>query len=490
MNDIRAMVLKRRACNNGSCSRQPAWHRDYIAFQGAKLITHISPLGSMDLLSQLEVDMLKSTASSDLYRLFRNCSLAVLNSGSQTDNSKELLSRYEDFDINVLRRERGVKLELVNPPEDAFVDGNIIRALQANLFAVLRDILFVNGQIASAGRYQNLNLENSAHITNLVFSILRNAKALHVGEEPNMVVCWGGHSINEIEYLYARKVGSQLGLRELNICTGCGPGAMEAPMKGAAVGHAQQRYKEGRFIGMTEPSIIAAEPPNPLVNELIIMPDIEKRLEAFVRIGHGIIIFPGGVGTAEEFLYLLGIMMNPENSEQVLPIILTGPEESADYFRVLDEFIVGTLGRQARRYYSIIINDAAEVARQMKKAMPLVKESRRHTGDAYSFNWSLRIAPDLQLPFEPSHENMADLNLHPNQPAEELAAALRRAFSGIVAGNVKEVGIQAIEQRGPYKIHGDPQMMKSMDTLLQGFVAQQRMKLPGSAYIPCYEICS
>lgn len=454
------------------------------------MITHISPLGSMDLLSQLEVDMLKSTASSDLYRLFRNCSLAVLNSGSQTDNSKELLSRYEDFDINVLRRERGVKLELVNPPEDAFVDGNIIRALQANLFAVLRDILFVNGQIASAGRYQNLNLENSAHITNLVFSILRNARALHVGEEPNMVVCWGGHSINEIEYQYARKVGSQLGLRELNICTGCGPGAMEAPMKGAAVGHAQQRYKEGRFIGMTEPSIIAAEPPNPLVNELIIMPDIEKRLEAFVRIGHGIIIFPGGVGTAEEFLYLLGIMMNPENSEQVLPIILTGPEESADYFRVLDEFIVSTLGRQARRYYSIVINDAAEVARQMKKAMPQVKESRRHTGDAYSFNWSLRIAPDLQLPFEPTHENMADLNLHPNQPTEELAAALRRAFSGIVAGNVKEVGIQAIEQRGPYKIHGDPQMMKSMDTLLQGFVAQQRMKLPGSAYIPCYEICA
>ena len=80
-------------------------------------------------------------------------------------------------------------------------------------------------------------------------------------------------------------------MRELNICTGCGPGAMEAPMKGAAVGHAQQRYKDSRFIGMTEPSIIAAEPLNPLVNELIIIADIEKRLEAFVRIAHGIIIF-------------------------------------------------------------------------------------------------------------------------------------------------------------------------------------------------------
>ncbi|NDL65541.1 nucleotide 5'-monophosphate nucleosidase PpnN [Acerihabitans arboris] len=453
------------------------------------MITHISPLGSMDLLSQLEVDMLKRTASSDLYRLYRNCSLAVLNSGSQTDSSKELLARYQDFEINVLRRERGVKLELVNPPGEAFVDGRLIRSLQANLFAVLRDILFVSGQIVSAGHHQRLNLQNPAHITNLVFSIMRNARGLHVGEAPNMIVCWGGHSINETEYLYARNVGSQLGLRELNICTGCGPGAMEAPMKGAAVGHAQQRYKEGRFIGMTEPSIIAAEPPNPLVNELIIMPDIEKRLEAFVRIGHGIIIFPGGVGTAEELLYLLGIMMNPENKNQVLPLILTGPGISADYFRVLDEFIVSTLGEQARRYYTIIIDDAAEVARRMKKAMPEVKENRRNTGDAYSFNWSLRIAPDLQHPFDPTHENMANLNLHRDQPAELLASALRRAFSGIVSGNVKENGIRLIEQYGPYRLHGDPAIMKRMDTLLQGFVAQHRMKLPGSAYIPCYEIC-
>ena len=136
------------------------------------MITHISPLGSMDMLSQLEVDMLKRTASSDLYQLFRNCSLAVLNSGSLTDNSKELLSRFESFDINVLRRERGVKLEVINPPEDAFVDGRIIRSLQANLFAVLRDILFVNGQIHNAGRFQHLNLVSSLHMTNLVTPVL------------------------------------------------------------------------------------------------------------------------------------------------------------------------------------------------------------------------------------------------------------------------------------------------------------------------------
>ncbi|KLU14365.1 MULTISPECIES: nucleotide 5'-monophosphate nucleosidase PpnN [Xenorhabdus] len=453
------------------------------------MITHVNPLGSMNLLSQLEVDMLKRTASSDLYRLFRNCSLAVLNSGSQTDNSKELLSKYQHFDINVLRRERGIKLKLINPPEDAFVDGKIIRSLQANLFAVLRDILFVHAQITDAQKANHLDMGNGMHITNTIFSILRNANALHISEDPNMIVCWGGHSINEKEYLYGRKVGNELGLRELNICTGCGPGAMEAPMKGAAVGHAQQNYKKSRFIGITEPSIIAAEPPNPLVNELIIMPDIEKRLEAFVRIAHGIIIFPGGVGTAEELLYLLSILMHPENKDQVLPLVLTGPKESANYFRVLDEFIVNTLGEQARRHYHIIVDAPSEVARIMKKAMPKVKEKRRATGDAYSFNWSLKIGSDLQSPFMPTHENMADLNLYPNQSAEKLASALRRAFSGIVAGNVKEAGIYAIEKHGAFKIHGDADIMHRMDDLLKDFVEQDRMKLPGgTAYEPCYEI--
>lgn len=443
----------------------------------------------MDLLSQLEVDMLKRTASSHLYRLFRNCSLAVLNSGSLTDNSKDLLDKYTDFDINVLRRERGVKLELINPPQDAFVDGKIIRSIQANLFAVLRDILFVHAQIMNAEQKLHLDLGNSAHLTNIIFSILRNARALHLDEDPSMIVCWGGHSINETEYLYGRKVGNELGLRELNICTGCGPGAMEAPMKGAAVGHAQQRYKNSRFIGLTEPSIIAAEPPNPLVNELIIMPDIEKRLEAFVRLAHGIIIFPGGVGTAEELLYLLGILMDPENSKQVLPLILTGPKESAEYFSVLDDFIRHTLGDEASKHYQIIIDDPQEVARVMKKNMPLVKDNRRSTGDAYSFNWSIKISHELQHPFEPTHENMASLNLYPSQSPEKLASDLRRAFSGIVAGNVKEVGMKAIEQHGPFKIHGDKEIMQRMDILLRGFVSQHRMKLPGgTAYEPCYEI--
>ncbi|PWI34484.1 LOG family protein [Vibrio albus] len=449
------------------------------------MITHISPAGSMDLLSQLEVQRLKKEASSELYQLYRNCTLAVLNSGSDTDNSQELLAKHSDFDVNVLTRERGLKLELSNPPQEAFVDGQIIKGIQEHLFSVMRDIIYVNMRISEL---HNGNRDDSAHITNLVFAILRNAGALHVGIEPNLVVCWGGHSINPVEYQYTREVGHELGLRELNICTGCGPGAMEGPMKGAAIGHAKQRFYEQRYIGLTEPSIIAAEPPNPIVNELIIMPDIEKRLEAFIRMAHGIVIFPGGPGTAEELLYVLGIMMHPDNADQPMPIVLTGPKESEKYFRSIDQFITDTLGEDARKLYQIVIDDPAKAARIIKNGLPEVREHRKATQDAYSYNWSLTVDPVFQKPFRPTHESVAKLNLNMDQPPEALAANLRQAFSAIVAGNVKEEGIREIEQHGPFRIDGDPTLMQKMDKLLNDFVTQQRMKLPGSEYTPCYTI--
>ena len=49
------------------------------------------------------------------------------------------------------------------------------------------------------------------------------------------MVCWGGHSIGREEYDYTKQVGYEMGLRDLDICTGCGPGAMKGPMKGATM---------------------------------------------------------------------------------------------------------------------------------------------------------------------------------------------------------------------------------------------------------------
>ena len=446
----------------------------------------VSPEGSLEILSNHEVSRLKDRSEGGLYRLFRQCALAVLNTGAETDDCKDLLEIHAEFDVRLVPQPRGLKLELINAPASAFVDGEMLRAIREHLFSVLRDIVYSHSIPSFASGFKRDEPED---ITNVIFHILRNARVLQAGRQPDMVVCWGGHSISREEYVYSKDVGHELGLRGLSICTGCGPGAMKGPMKGATIGHAKQRVKDGRYIGITEPGIIGAEAPNPIVNELVIMPDIEKRLEAFVRAGHGIIVFPGGVGTAEEILYLLGVLLHPDNADLPFPVVFTGRKENAAYFHMIDEFIRNALGDEATKKYEIIIDDPVKVAQTMKKGIADVETFRRAMQDAYYFNWMLKIDPVFQLPFEPNHDNMRALELHRDQPAHLVAANLRKAFSGIVAGNVKEQGIRQIQEKGPFEIAGDPVLLKPLEALLEAFVEQNRMKLPGSsAYQPSYRI--
>jgi len=445
----------------------------------------LNPVGWMSQLSQVEVARLQDAANGQLFQMFKNCCLAVLNSGVDEDNFEVLFAPYENFDVRLIRRERGVKIELVNPPEVAFVDDKLVRGVHEHLFAVLRDLLFMGNKYAFM--HQETPVESS-EVTDMVFDMLRHANALEGNDAVNTIVCWGGHSIKPAEYKYTKDVGYHLGLREMNICTGCGPGAMKGPMKGATIGHAKQRYKEGRYIGISEPSIIAAEPPNAIVNELLIMPDIEKRLEGFVRLAHGIVIFPGGVGTAEELLYLLGILLNDRNAQQPFPVILTGPAGSEAYFDAIDQFIDATLGNEARSKYQIIIDNPEEVARSLVTNLERVRKFREAMGDAFSFNWSLRIDEAFQRPFIPTHDTMSALKLDLSQDKAELAVVLRQVFSGIVAGNVKAEGIKQIKENGPFELTGDKELMARIDTLLESFVTQGRMKLPGTAYEPCYVV--
>lgn len=445
----------------------------------------VSPEGRLRVLSKAEMAKLLDTSQSGLYPVFRNSALAVLNSGAYMDDGKELLERYPDFDIRIVQEERGIKLELKAAPAIAFVDGKMIRGIREHLFAVLRDILFVGVDIQKNPYF---DLSTSEGLTDAVFHILRNADVLRARVEPRLVVCWGGHSISREEYDYTKSVGYQFGLRGLDICTGCGPGAMKGPMKGAAIAHAKQRVEGGRYIGISEPGIIAAESPNPIVNELVVCPDIEKRLESFVRIGHSIVVFPGGVGTAEEILYILGILLHPDNAEVPFPLIFTGPASAASYFAQIDDFIGRTLGVAARKRYRVLLDDPMAVARHVEQEVEGVRLFRNRTKDAYYFNWRLRIPSELQQPFKPSHEAMRDLDLHRNQPPHRLAANLRRAFSGVVAGNVKSDTIMAIQEHGPFEIHGDHEILQPLDTLLEAFVQQHRMKLPGKRYEPCYRV--
>src|SRR6476659_3265407 len=364
----------------------------------------ISPRGGLDVLSRAEIARLRDATAGGLHELLRKCALAVLTVGSDSDDPRAAAMRYPDFDIQVQQQDRGIKIELKNAPALAFVDAEIIRGVAELLYAVVRDIAYVANEIHDSGKF---DLDSSEGITGAVFEILRNARVLRPHVDPNLVVCWGGHSIGREEYLYTKRVGYELGLRNLDICTGCGPGAMKGPMKGATIGHAKQRRLQTRYIGITEPGIIAAESPNPIVNHLVIMPDIEKRLEAFVRLGHGFVVFPGGVGTCEEILYLLGILLREENAHLPFPLVFTGPTSSAPYFEQIDKFLRLTLGEAATSRYQIVTGDPPEVGRRIAAGIGKVREYRIAHRDSFYFNWSLDIPLPFQQPFVPTHPAMA-----------------------------------------------------------------------------------
>jgi predicted Rossmann-fold nucleotide-binding protein len=418
------------------------------------------------------------------FKLFRQCVLAVLNTGSNSDDASKLLEEYQDFDVEVVLQSRGLKINIFNAPRNAYVDGEMMESIKHHVSSVMRDIVFTSHEIYESPR---VDFKSSSGLTDVVFRILRNANSIRASESPNLVVCWGGHSIDRLEYDYTKEVGYRLGLRGIDIGTGCGAGAMKGPMKGARIGHAKQKKFNGRYVGISEPGILVSEAPNPVVSELVILPDIEKRLEAFVRMAHAIIVFPGGAGTAEEVMYLLSILMQPENEKIPFPVIFTAPKERASYFEALDNFIKNTLGEGVCKHYQIIIDDPIKVSQVLKKGIKEVTAYREETEEMFGFSWDLKIPFELQNPFIPTHENMSALELSKDLTPYQLATNLRSAFSGIVAGNVKAYGQKEIKEKGPFQMRGDPALMAEIDKLLNLFIEQKRMKIGGN-YQPCYEI--
>jgi predicted Rossmann-fold nucleotide-binding protein len=449
----------------------------------------------LETLSPSEIRRVFMESSDKVHPLMERCALAVLNSGSERDDVKTVLEQSRYLVLEVIQTAGGIELELYHPPASAFVayesDENghitlnykIIEGIKQHIFAVLRDLVFIKSEIEGTAKF---DLTSSKGITDAIFLILRNAGIFEKTGHHKIIVCWGGHAIAKEEYDYAAEVGHQCGLRMMDIITGCGPGAMRGPMDGATIGHAKQRIKNGRYIGISEPGIIASEPPNPIVDPLVIMPDIEKRLEAFVRLGHGIIVFPGGAGTMEELTYILGILSHPDNKDTPFPLILTGPPSRKGYFEKLQRFLRNTMGDGVANRYAVVLGDPEKVAREINKGLLAVKAYREETRDSYYFNRNLHIPFIFQAPFVPTHENVQKLEMKSHSDANVLAATLRRFFSAIVSANVKPEAIKAVEERGPFAIRGEQAIMREIDDLLAVFTAERRMRRIGE-YKPCYK---
>ena len=136
----------------------------------------------------------------------------------------------------------------------------------------------------------------------------------------------------------------------------------------------------------------------------------------------------------------------------------------------MHDFIGETLGPVAQQRYKIIFGDPGAVrGRGHARPAHVRDSSARRATTPISSTGLCDIGLDFQLPFEATHDSMRALELQPRPPAHELAVNLRRAFSGIVAGNVREAGIERVEQYGPFELRGDATHHRRARPPAQGF---------------------
>jgi hypothetical protein len=137
----------------------------------------ISPRGALELLSQREVEILRARSEPDLLETFRRCALAVLNTGSESDDAIALFETYRAFEIEIVQRTRGLKLRMRNAPPSAFVDNRMIEGVREHLFALLRDLVYIRTEIESSDRF---DLRTSQGVTDAVFHILKRACSFRI----------------------------------------------------------------------------------------------------------------------------------------------------------------------------------------------------------------------------------------------------------------------------------------------------------------------
>lgn len=444
-------------------------------------------------LSRLPADVISALTSKEgevadiVENKLATCALGILGAEDDMHQTHDLSSQYPDFAIELTKSKQSIKLIVENGPSNSFVDGQVTAKRKKHVGAAIRDMAYQAQNFRSAvdgkGRSELVEkMLDDAHLLNGDATKINRQKFRKL----HQIVFQGGHTVGPADYVYSKRVGEEFGLRGVEAISGGGPGTMRGTLKGNKKGFEQQEFIGSRQMGFTAPEIIAAEPPNIHVTDLVILPDIEKRLEAFTRRMHGIVFLPGGVGTMEELLLQLGVKTHKANDNQCLPIVLSAAKQSEEYVQTIDKFVQRVLGERMAQQYKIIIDSPKAVATYMMSDIEYVDLARDANDDSDEWNRSLHFPEEFQVPFIPTHENVEALQLHHHQPISQLAAELRKLCKAIVHGSVTAQGMEQIHEQGKYKIHGDPQILEELDDLLKVFIAQKRMRADN--YEPCYEL--
>ena len=270
-------------------------------------------------------------AQGGLHALYRRCALAVLNTGGDTDDARAIFDRYRRLRHRASCARPGASSSSCTTRRRARSStASMIRGIQEHLFAVLRDIIYIHSEVDEHGSFE---LREPAGITNAVFHMLRNARraasrgsAEHRGLLGRALDQPRGIRVHQARGLRAGPARPQR-LHRLRPGRDEGPdeGRDDRPRQAAHPQRPLHRPDRARHHRRR-----AAQPDRQPARDHAGHREAPRGLRAARARHRGV---PRRRGTAEEILYLLGILLDPRNEPQPFPVVFTGPRGSEEYLR-------------------------------------------------------------------------------------------------------------------------------------------------------------
>jgi len=384
---------------------------------------------------------------------------------TESDDLRGLRDRFSQMSLSVTTNAgREIFLSLGDVPSGVQgVDGDITIGQREFVSTIVRDVALTpnlkgNGDAEEVSKFVKRMVEKTGVLDT----------------EPRIrTFVWGGHSVPQDEYSFARSVGYWDGYLGMEIITGCGQGVMKAPFKGASTGYNKQREVGRQRIGFNEQKLMVAEAPNPVINKLCVFPDIEKRMEAFIRASHRGRVHPGGTGAMEEIMTFLGMKMHPKNEGLYYPFDLVDRPGGA-YVSRLEKFFRVCFGDTLSEYLTVFVSKPEEYAKHVRETnVPL--QAKVEQGELW--NEDLYMPPEIQKPYAVSFEALEKLDLNREREPFDLIVDLRRFFSAMVYLVVKNPQMVQDWKGEKPLIKGDWELLYAVNDLIDDFNREKRLRV-------------
>ena len=180
----------------------------------------------------------------------------------------------------------------------------------------------------------------------VLFQFIKGFRALHFTGP--CVTIFGSARFGESHpfYAQAREMGRRIAGTGLAVMTGGGPGLMEAANRGAVEGG-------GLSIGCNV-TLPREQAPNPFLHKWVTVRYFLVRKFLLLKYSYGYVVFPGGLGTMDEFFETATLIQTRVVTS--FPVVVIGTQYYAPLQRLLEDMVLaGTVS--ARDLDLLLITD-------------------------------------------------------------------------------------------------------------------------------------